>query len=161
MGKPVTGIQRRKLLCRSIRRRTRIDWRSQLDRTLVYCGSAAVLLQAAWIAGDPFERPLATRRLQMGVVVLGLLANQFGIWRGSSRFSFKRMYLALRGEVEGFLTLVRRLNTSVVEGDDAAVEKVRAEMNEAVDAIVAAAGAERRTRHPELCTGDSRAVPPR
>lgn len=127
----------------SERRRKGIDWPSKLDAGLVYGGIIVALFQAAWVAeAEPFMEPFATRRLQFGVVVLGLLANQFGLWRGVARLSTRRKHLALRFEVERFLDLVRQLSASVVDRDEAAVEKVAAEMREAVDVIVTVAGVE-------------------
>ena len=127
----------------SERSRKGIVWPSKLDAALVYGGITVALFQAAWIAdADPLMEPFETRQLQIGVVVLGLLANQFGPWRGVARLSPRRKYLALRSEVDRFLDLVRQLSASVVDRDEAAVEKVASQMREAVDVIVTVAGVE-------------------
>jgi len=56
-------------------------------------------------------------RLQIAVVVLGLLAIEAGVWKLTARIlPNERKYIALREEVDEFIALVRTLNRQAVEG---------------------------------------------
>lgn len=87
--------------------------------------------------------------LQVSVVVVGIFLIEAGIWKlAHPLLPSQRKYRALRDEVDGFIGLVRRLNTAAIERQEltpeaeARVAAVRQEMLESVDRMVEYAGSE-------------------
>ena len=82
------------------------------------------------------------------VVVLGILAVEVGLCQLASRYFRRgRKYLALRAEVEQFLTLVRQLNTAAMAlkkhdlpENREAFEEIYSAMHQEVERIADAAG---------------------
>lgn len=120
----------------------RIHWPALFDALLVYGGALIIVVMVTYIAADPFVRSAGVKRLQIAIVGVGLLLNQVGVWHIASSLFSGRRYLALRTEVDDFIRLVRALNTRVVAGDRATVERLQGEMHGSVDRIVALAGKE-------------------
>ena len=105
--------------------------RSSLDKSLAIGGVILILLQVLLIADI---------RMQVAVVLFGILVNQIGVWGLEERFMPDgRTHLALRSEVDAFIRLVRRLSSSSEEGDPATLDATKAEMHESVDRIAAIA----------------------
>lgn len=85
---------------------------------------------------------------QLVVVVLGLLFIQVGIWKlATPVLPSERRYNALRGEVDSFIMLVRRLNRATLENaseptpaNRARLLQVRDEMLESVKRMEEVAG---------------------
>ena len=115
--------------------------RAGLDRTLALGGLMIVLLQAMIMTES---------QTQAALVVFGLMLNQAGYWGLGRRLALhRRVFLALRAEVDSFLRLVRQLNAQVLEGSANSVERTRAEMIDAIDKICMAAGVIGETIPPE------------
>lgn len=103
-------------------------------------------LIAMFAIADPFVLAVNVRVL---IGVAGLLLLQASVWRlANPLLPDDRRYLALRGEAEHFLDLVRQLNRVAVPvrakgeavADDPEVEVVRGEMHASVDRMVKLAG---------------------
>ena len=86
--------------------------------------------------------------LQLGVVLLGLVLIEAGIWNlASPVLPSERKFVALRREVDGFILLVRRLNRATLAlaseptpENRARLLEVRDEMLESVKRMEASAG---------------------
>lgn len=112
---------------------TRIS-RTTLNRALAIIGVAVIFLQVLFIAET---------RVQVAIVMAGLLLNQTGTWGLASRlFPDRRIFLLLRAEVDHFLNLVRSLHMSAVDKASEQVESARGEMHKSVDRMagIAATG---------------------
>jgi hypothetical protein len=106
--------------------------RATLDKTLVLTGAAIVLVQLILLARSP---------VQVAVVILGVVMIYMGKWRMVSHLlPDRRIYTPLRGEVDEFMELVRKLNDERARGDFTAAFETGAELRETVERIVAAAG---------------------
>ncbi len=106
--------------------------REGVDRILAIGGIVIVLVQAA---------VLLDSRTVLPVILLGIVVNQLGAWGIARRLRpDRRVFLALRAEVDAFIGLVRRLNSQTIEGDARGVAETRDEMVRAVDRICLAAG---------------------
>ena len=87
-------------------------------------------------------------RLQLAVVVFGILLIEAGVWRLAYHFVPEaRHYNALRAEGDYFMGLIRKLNRAAiaVKKDDStenrqAVTDIRQEMLQVVEQMVAVAG---------------------
>jgi hypothetical protein len=77
-------------------------------------------------------------------IMIGLLIVLAGFLYGAHPFlTSERRYFALRGEVDRFIDLVRRLNAAAVEESDGAqFELVKAEMLKSVERMAELAGQE-------------------
>ncbi len=74
-------------------------------------------------------------------VIVGLLIVLAGFLYGAFPFmTSERRLHALRIEVDGFIGLVRRLNTAAFENQDAEVHRVKAEMMASVERMSKLAG---------------------
>jgi hypothetical protein len=101
--------------------------RSSLDKSLAIGGVILILLQVLLIADV---------RLQVAVVLIGILVNQVGVWGLAERFMpDRRINLELRSEVDAFIRSVRKLRGLGKEGDPATLDATKAEMHESVDRI--------------------------
>ena len=110
------------------RKRTRVA----VNEILALGGVSIILLQAAFMTDS---------RADVSLILLGIIINQIGVWRLASHIlPPKRVYMALRGEVDDFVALVRKLNTQVVDGSGVGIDDTRREMIEAIDKICDAAG---------------------
>ena len=86
--------------------------------------------------------------LQLAVVLLGLVLIEAGVWNlASPVLPSERKYVALRGEVDGFILLVRRLNRATLamasdpsQSNRARLLEVRDEMLESVRRMEQVAG---------------------
>lgn len=109
-------------------------WRDLIDRALTLGGIVVVLVPVLLFADSS---------VQVGVVVVGLLMVEAGVWGLARQLGpDARTYARLRSEVEAFLEAVRELNGRAVDGDRAAVEAMESDLHDRVDAIVDAAGEE-------------------
>lgn len=80
-------------------------------------------------------------RLQVAVVLVGILMMQAGIWQLAGQLlPSDRVYVQLREEVDEFLAQIRTLNDRAVQGDREGVEEMRQQLRSRVDDIVEAAG---------------------
>jgi hypothetical protein len=101
--------------------------RSSLDKSLAIGGVILILLQVLLIADV---------RMQIAVVLLGILVNQVGVWGLAERLMpDKRTNLKLRSEIDAFIKSVRRLNATGKESDAETLDATKAEMHESVDRI--------------------------
>lgn len=108
--------------------------RSALSNTLALGGVVVILLQTLYIAFD---------RIQVAVVLAGIMINQIGVWGLANKLlPERRVFLKLRAEVDRFIGLVRQLNGGAVKGDEAAVQETRGEMHGSVDKMVEVAAIE-------------------
>ena len=105
--------------------------RSSLDKSLAIGGVILILLQVLLIADV---------RLQVAIVLIGILVNQVGVWGLAERLMpDRRTHLELRSEVDAFIRLVRRLTGLGEESHPATFDATKAEMHESVDRIAAIA----------------------
>jgi len=87
-------------------------------------------------------------RSQVAIVVLGMLLMEVGVWKLAQHvLPSERQYLALRGETDLFITLVRQLNAAalLVKAQDVPnhrreFEEVRHAMQQTVERICEVAG---------------------
>ena len=87
-------------------------------------------------------------RLQMPLVVGGLLLVEFGVWKAAQNIlPSERQFHTLRFEAESFIRLVRQLNTVALARKQTpspehqqAFEDIREAMRQSVDRIVEVAG---------------------
>lgn len=108
--------------------------REDLNRLMAVGGAVVILLQVAFITSS---------RLEVTVVLTGILINQIGVWGLASRLMpERRKYMLLRAEVRHFLGLVTKLNESAVAGDDQKLQITRSAMLESVERMVPVAGIE-------------------
>jgi hypothetical protein len=106
--------------------------RSLIDQTLIVLGVICIVTPVALVD----ERWTTLTIVLSGVLMVGL-----GVWRlGHRILPDRRVYVELRAEVEGFIRLVRRLNSRALASDRPGVERLRGEMKDAVDRMVAVAG---------------------
>lgn len=109
-------------------------WRTRLDRLLAVAGIFVVLIPV--VLAD-------VTRVQVAVVVVGILMIEAGVWGLANRIlPDDRTYCHLREEVDRFLEDVRQLNEYAVDGNREGVERERERMRSRVDAIVEVAGEE-------------------
>jgi len=88
--------------------------RKALQPTLSVLGMVVVFLGVLLV-------PPSNPRLQIWVVLAGVLILEAGVWRLAARLlPSTRRYLSLRAEVEGFMGLVPELNEAAVERDGGA-----------------------------------------
>ncbi|UCC48685.1 MAG: hypothetical protein JSV41_00465 [Gemmatimonadota bacterium] len=112
--------------------RSLVPSRSTVNKILALAGIVIIFVQLVLIAET---------RLQVIVVLLGILLNQIGTWGLAGHvMPERRKYLQLRSEVDRFLGLVRRLNTDAVSGYDAGVDEAKAAMHQSVDRMASVAG---------------------
>ncbi len=111
--------------------RRRINRRSLLISAVI--GMVLVYSSVLILHGD-YVRILA--------ITAGLVVLEVGVWYAASPFlTNERRYLALRTELDGFVKLVRELNTAVIsEAGADQVEQVRSKMHESVDHMTKLAG---------------------
>ena len=87
-------------------------------------------------------------RVQVALVVVGLLLVQVGVWKVASQMlPDERRFTALRREVDSFIDLVRLLNRAALalRADESVrtrqeFDAVRSALHDAVDQMVAVAG---------------------
>lgn len=87
-------------------------------------------------------------RLQMALVVCGLLLVEIGVWKSAQKIlPSERKFDALRFEVEAFIRLVRQLNTAALAVKETpssehhqAFADIREAMQQAVDRMADVAG---------------------
>ncbi|MEJ2215321.1 MAG: hypothetical protein P8099_01785 [Gemmatimonadota bacterium] len=100
----------------------------------------AIVLSAVLVVASP--------RAELGLVVLGLLLVEGGVWRlAGSMLPNERRYLALRAEGNRFLAMIRHLNAAAIAvrqqetpGARMALEETKRAMHRSVDRMVAVAG---------------------
>ncbi len=74
-------------------------------------------------------------QLQIVIALAGVLMIEAGVWKLTSPFlPSERKYEALRGQVDEFIDLVRRLNRAVLESDSESGEPSEA-VQEALDSM--------------------------
>jgi hypothetical protein len=105
--------------------------RSVLNNVLALGGVIIILLQTLMIA---------TERIEVVIILAGILINQVGVWRLANKLlPERRFYLQLRAEVDRFIGLVRQLNASAVAEDEPEVASTKALMHESIDRMVSVA----------------------
>jgi len=105
--------------------------RSGLDKSLAIGGVILILLQVLLIAD---------MRMQVAVVLFGILVNQIGVWGLAERLMpDRRTNLELRSEVDAFISLIRKLSRLGTKCDAATLEATQSDMHESVDRIAAIA----------------------
>jgi uncharacterized membrane protein YccC len=110
-------------------------WRDVAEKALAVVGVVVVLVPVLTLAESTW---------QVGLVVLGLIFIEVGVWNlARGLFPDARRYETLRKEVDGFLDDVRELNQRSVEGDDEGVAAARDRLHDRVDELVEASGRER------------------
>ena len=110
-------------------------WRDVTAQALAVVGVVVVLVPVLTLAESTW---------QVGLVVLGLIFIEVGVWRlARGLLPDERRYEVLRREVDGFLDDVRELNDRAVEGDEEGVTAIRDRLRDRVDELVEAAGRER------------------
>lgn len=124
----------------SPRRRPRSGSPALYDRILAVTGLAIVVFQVAYMAADPFSHTMTELRLQVGVVALGVLLNQIGVWHISSQVFSVRRNLELRREVAHFISLVRTLHQAAGDNASEEVASTVSTMHESVDRMAQVAG---------------------
>lgn len=78
-------------------------------------------------------------QIQIGVVLVGLLIIEAGVWRLTAKIlPNERRYLALRAEVDGFVDRIRVLNAHGIKLRNADTESMRGAFRETLDALHAA-----------------------
>lgn len=114
--------------------------RKLIDIAIPLTGVAIILGAVLFLRSD--------LRVQIAVVGLGMLLIEVGVWKFPHQLlGTGRKYLALRTEVDHFLTLVRQLNSAAIalRLDDCpqnrqALQQVPDAMRQAVDRMVHVAG---------------------
>lgn len=102
------------------------------ERVLAVAGVVVVLGAMLTMTRSP---------LLVGVVVLGLLLIEVGVWRlADPLLPDDRSFLSLRQELDTFLLDIRALNDHAVAGEEDGVARVRERLHEQVEAIFEAAG---------------------
>ncbi len=99
-----------------------------------------IVLAAVLVVGSP--------RVELGLVVVGLLLVEGGVWRlAGAALPSERRYLALRAESNRFIAMVRQLNAAAVAlrfEDSAAakrmLEETKRAMHRSVERMVVVAG---------------------
>ncbi len=105
--------------------------RSAFDKILAIGGVILILLQVLLIADT---------RMQVAVVLVGMLVNQIGVWGLAERLMpDRRANLELRSEVDAFLDLVRKLSRLGAKGDPTLLQATQSAMHESVDRIAGVA----------------------
>ncbi len=117
------------------------------NRFLALGGILVVLAQTIYAGSRAATNTVAPTALQLqiwfGVVLLGVVLNQIGVWGLASRvFGGRRRYHQLRAEVSFFLSKVSELNTARVEERAADVQKLTQEMQASVERMQTVAGVE-------------------
>lgn len=108
--------------------------RDMLDKGLAVLGVVVILVPVL---------DMAESRLQVALVLVGILMIQAGVWRVAGEIlPSDRVYVQLRERTDAFLDDVRTLNDRAVEGDDEGVERQREQLHSRVDELVEAAGKE-------------------
>ena len=80
--------------------------RMVMDTVLPFLGVVLILSTVLWV------REL---HLQIAIVALGIMLIEVGVWKlASFVLPSERKYVALRAEVDQFITLVRQLNTAAL-----------------------------------------------
>lgn len=108
--------------------------RATIDKGTALAGVLLVITQLLLLAYSP---------IHVAVVVLGVLMIYVGIWRLTSHMlPNRRIYMPLRGEVDEFIRLVRRLNTEKAHGDTTAAFETAAELRKRTERVIDVAGVE-------------------
>jgi len=106
-------------------------YRTALNRALALGGVIIIMLQAALITGS---------RVEVGIILIGILVNQLGVWGLAARLlPDRRVYLQLRTEANHFLQLIRQLHLHALADEGVKIETVRGAMHESVDLMAAIA----------------------
>jgi uncharacterized membrane protein len=106
-----------------------IPWRT-LDKVIALLGVAIVALEIYVLSLEP---------LHVLLLALGAMLIYVGTWRFTGRLLHRRANRTLRGEVENFIGLVRRLYSSRSSGDAAGIHEAKAELRESLERIINAA----------------------
>ena len=83
---------------------------------------------------------LANVRIEVMVILAGIMVNQVGVWGLANKLlPERRVYLELRAEVDRFIGFVRQLNASAVAEDEPKVDSTKELMHESVERMVSVA----------------------
>jgi hypothetical protein len=108
--------------------------RAAVANTLALGGVVIILLVALEIVES---------RMQLGLVIAGIIINQIGVWGLAGRLlPERRSFLQLRREADRFIDMVRQLNSQAVQGDEAGVEQTKTAMYGLVDRMAEVAAIE-------------------
>ena len=92
-------------------------FRKMIDVSIPFVGIAIVFLAVILISDFNLQARVLT-------VLVGILFIQAGVWKLTTRFlPSARDYTELRQEVDGFILLVRALNTAALEARDTGSEE--------------------------------------
>ena len=116
-------------------------FRRMIDTSIPIIGTAIVFLAVILISDFNIQVRIIT-------VLVGVLMIQAGVWKLTSPFMpSERNYVELREEVDGFILLVRSLNTAALDARDAGTDlswlelrRVREAMHNSVDHMTELAG---------------------
>lgn len=82
---------------------------------------------------------LAISPIHALVLALGVLLIYLGTWRTTGKLLHRRANMVLRGELDQFISLVRKLYGSRTKADSAGIHEAKAELRESLERIISAA----------------------
>jgi uncharacterized membrane protein len=106
-----------------------VQWRT-LDKVIALLGVAIVALELYILSLPP---------LHVLLLALGAMLIYIGTWRFTGRLLHRRANQALRGELDQFIELVRRLYSSRSSGDSAAIHQTKSDLRASLERIIEAA----------------------
>ena len=106
-----------------------IEWRA-LDKVIALLGVVIVAVEIYTLSLQP---------LHVLLLALGAMMIYVGTWRFTGRLLHRRANRTLRGEVERFIGLVRKLYSSRSSGDAAGIHEAKAELRASLERIIDAA----------------------
>ena len=109
---------------------SKVTLRAAFDRLLAVAGLAIVVVQLYLVSYS---------LLNVLLLALGILLMYIGTWRLMGTLVHKRVNKELRAELNEFISLVRRLTSSRVNGDSSTATQTRAAIHESVERIISIA----------------------
>ncbi len=109
---------------------SKVTLRAAVDKLLAVAGLAIVVVQLYLVSYS---------LLNVLLLALGILLMYIGTWRLMGTLVHKRANKELRAELNQFISLVRRLTSSRVNGDSSTAAQTRAAIHESVERIISIA----------------------
>ena len=109
---------------------SKVTLRAAFDKLLAVAGLAIVVVQLYLVSYS---------LLNVLLLAVGILLMYIGTWRLMGTLVHKRVNKELRAELDEFISLVRRLTSSRVNGDRANAAETRAAIHESVERIISMA----------------------